>query len=217
MTHTPQDPEKTKDSGLDGVLGDLHLATGDQDRVSLGALLGTAGARGFGPVLIVLAFLLLLPVGLLPGMPGIVGLAHIAIGIGIILGYARLDMPRKVNEWTLKGDLVRGLLRQAMRLAAFVRPILRPRLTFLASGPISLRIIAVVLILSGLTMLAIGWIPGLPFVLSLHVLLFGLGLTARDGLAVALGYACLAPEIWLGFTYVPKGVTLIPFFQPVAF
>lgn len=143
-------------------------------------------------------------------MSGVVGLAHVAIGIGIILGYARLDMPRKVNEITLKGDLVRGLLRQAVRLANFVRPILRPRLTFLACGPIALRMIALVPILTGVIMLAIGWIPGLPFVLSVHVLFFGLGLTARDGLAVGLGYACIAPEIWLGINYLPKGFTLLP-------
>ena len=46
-------------------------------------------------------------------------------------------------------------------------------------------------------MLFAGFIPGLPFALSWHLLVFGLGLTLRDGVLVAIGWAIVVPEIAL--------------------
>ena len=52
---------------------------------------------------------------------------------------------------------------------------------------------ALILILTAILLIVIGAVPGLPFLLALHVLTFGLGLTTRDGLFVAAGYAILLP------------------------
>ena len=77
---------------------------------------------------------------------------------------------------------------------------LRPRATPLAEGSVSLRIIALLLILLGLSMTVLGAIPILPPLMGIPVLFFALGLTTRDGAAVALGYLLLLPAIYVATT-----------------
>jgi hypothetical protein len=54
-------------------------------------------------------------------------------------------------------------------------------------GWLALRAIAGLLLLCGTTIIAMGAIPGVPFLLAFPVLLLGVGLTAGDGVVVAAG------------------------------
>ena len=78
-----------------------------------------------------------------------------------------------------------------------LRPILATRATALIDGALPARMMGAILLATGAVMFVIGFIPGLPFTLAGHVLLFGLGLTARDGVLVGLGFVATLAEIGL--------------------
>jgi hypothetical protein len=58
-------------------------------------------------------------------------------------------------------------------------------------------------------MILIGSIPGLPFVLCVPVLLFGLGLTAGDGLCIAIGFAITIPAAMTAASLAARAVAWV--------
>ena len=75
---------------------------------------------------------------------------------------------------------------------------MRPRLEFFAERPWGL-IIAFMCAMAALITFPLGFIPLAPFVPGLAIVLFGLGLTARDGVLLAAGMGALAVGVWLVF------------------
>lgn len=204
--------EQYGDHALTGMLDDLELILRGRDVVTLGQVMDCLGARGFGPVLLVFSILLILPVGMVPGMPGIVGAVNITIGTLLLIGSKRLHLPMRLRQIPLPARALRGAVNWARPHTHKLHRVLHPRLTFLIEGLIPLRLMALVLIPTGLLMLVVGFIPGLPFVMSMHVLLFGIALATRDGLFALLGYAICLPEAWLIGRFWPQSLQ-IPWFS----
>lgn len=197
---TPDQPARTGPDTVVTIVDTLDDLTDGQQTVTFGEVVDTIGARGFGPLLLGLAVLLVLPFGMIPGVGGAIGLIMALIGIQIMRGRRGLWLPRAIRQR-------RFAARHLHRACTFLRPRMewlrrrvQPRLTFLAQGPVSLRIIATVLILTGLSMTVLGAIPILPPLMGIPVLFFALGLTTRDGAAVALGYLLLLPPIYVATT-----------------
>jgi hypothetical protein len=163
--------------------------------VTFGEIVETLGARGFGPLLLALAVLLVLPIGMIPGVGGAVGLVMAVIGVQILRGGRGLWLPTAVRDRSLPSERLHSaclFLRPRMQ---WLRRHLRPRVLALAEGAVSLRLIAVLLVCAGLVMAVMGAIPILPPLMGIPVLFFALGLTTRDGAAVALGYLLLVPPV----------------------
>ncbi|MCR9148952.1 MAG: exopolysaccharide biosynthesis protein [Rhodobacteraceae bacterium] len=200
MTKRQTRPEDaTGDSGLSGLLADLAALAEGRERVSLDALLATIGTRGFGPPIVVLALLLILPVGMVPGMPGAVALTLAAIAVQLGLGRRCLRPPRRLREARIAARHLRAVIGRLRPLARRSERVLRPRLPRLTASRLAALTLAAALLATAAVVFVLGFIPGLPFMLAWPLLLIGLGLTARDGLAVAIGLAL----------YLPAGLVLI--------
>lgn len=182
---------------LSGLLDDLEALIDDHDRVSLGEIIDALGARGFGPLLVTLSAFLILPVGMIPGMPGLVAIVLVLIGLQMLIGQKRLWAPVGLRNRTISAELLRASVERARPMAQWLRPVLMPRYCRLVTNGLTLTTAAAIFIATGVVIFLIGFIPGLPFVLSLHVLLIGLGMTARDGIVTLLGFVAIAPGIWL--------------------
>lgn len=182
---------------LDGIFGDLQEAAEQAEALTAAQILDVIGARGFGPVLVVLSFFLILPVGMVPGMPAVVGLLMFLIGLMLVLGRKRLHLPRKVGALSLASHRIIALTTRVRPLAARLRGVLHPRLSFLAASRPALVAIGLLLMGTGAIIFAVGFIPFLPFFMALHVLLIGLGLTTRDGVAILAAAALAVPEVLL--------------------
>jgi len=191
----PTDPQD--DDQLSGLLDDLEALIDDEDEVSLGAIIDALGARGFGPLLVTLSAFLIMPVGMIPGMPGLVAIVLVLIGLQMLIGQKRLWAPEGLRRRLIKADLLRASVKRARPVAQWLRPVLMPRLCGLTDNGLLLTTAAAIFIATGAVIFVIGFIPGLPFVLSIHVLLIGLGMTARDGIVTLLGFAAMAPALWL--------------------
>jgi len=178
---------------LTTLVQDLRSLAGQGARVGFGPLVDTLGARGLGPVLMVLAALLMLPTGMIPGMPASVGVIEILLGLLGIVG-GRLKVPGRLARVTLSAHHIAGLADRIAPIARRLARVIRPRFGVLVRGPLALAALGGILIPTGAGLILLGFIPLMPFILSLHVLLIGLGLASRDGLVVLAGYALLMPE-----------------------
>ncbi|MBL3566327.1 exopolysaccharide biosynthesis protein [Rhodovulum sulfidophilum] len=188
---------------ISSLLEDLAALALANDRISIADLVEALGARGFGPLLVMLSAFLILPVGMLPGLPGVVAIFMILIGRRMMTGETTLWLPARLRRVHISGHVLAVSVARAQPAALWLRPLLTPRLVALIEGRIATRLIALILIGTGVLIFLLGFIPGLPFVLSLHVLMLGLALSTRDGLVAALAYALMGPEIifiWRVFT-----------------
>ncbi|RYH12337.1 exopolysaccharide biosynthesis protein [Tropicimonas sp. IMCC6043] len=186
-------PTSQDDPPLTEMLRALTETIGTRERVFLGELIDALGARGYGPVILLAAAMTLLPTGMIPGVPAFMGVILMLTGVEMLRGRRGLWLPPRLYGITLPGPaLLRGIHRAEPTVRRLERHI-RARLQFLITWRISLWSIAAILIVTSGVMIVIGAIPGLPFVLALHLLAFGLGLTAGDGLFVVAGYAIFVP------------------------
>ncbi|MGB8623998.1 MAG: exopolysaccharide biosynthesis protein [Paracoccaceae bacterium] len=188
---------------IDGLLDGLENLARNNDRVTLDQVLESLGARGFGPLLVVFSAFLILPIGMVPGIPAIVGLIFIVIGGHMLVRSHRLWLPAMVKRASFSASVLKSSVRRARPAEDWLRPVLAPRLSLLVEGALPIGVIALVVIATGLLVMVVGFIPFVPLALSLHVLLFGLALTARDGVVGLVAYGVLAPELYLLWILLP--------------
>jgi hypothetical protein len=148
-------------------------------------------------VLVVLSAFLILPVGMIPGLPAAVAVILALIGLLMLVGRTRLHLPARIGRLTLKSARILAVAQRIRPQAVRLHRVLRARLEVLAASRAALTAIGVILIGTALVLFFIGFIPFLPLVLALHILLLGLGLTARDGLAVLAALVLVVPEAML--------------------
>lgn len=181
---------------LSRILDTLDAKAGTED-LTLGGLVAELGARGFGPLFVLLGGLVALPTGAIPGVPAVVGLSLILLAGQLMLGWRTPWLPRRLRERPIGREALHGALRRSRPLAARLGKVLRERLVFMAAGPVALRVAAAAVMLAGALMIPIGFIPLLPLLLGVPVLAIGLGLMARDGLFVCFGLGAFAAPAWL--------------------
>lgn len=183
-----QKDQRQNAPGLVGLLADLEQVTQTAPRVRIGDLLTVLGARGHGPILLTLSSLMLLPTGMLPFMPAIMGALIAAMAFEMLIGDAGVSLPTRLCRIELNSAKLAAALRRAAPVSRTLGRLMHPRLDVLVSNRLSLTGIALILLVFAAIMIVTGAIPGLPFVLCIPALLFGLGLTAGDGVFVLLGY-----------------------------
>ena len=177
--------------GADRLLDTLEriAAAADKGDVTLGDIACRLEERGFGPILTLLGALIALPTGAIPGLPAVVGLVLILFALQLLIGRHVPWLPRRLDEMTLSHDLLARSISRARPTAARLGRMTRPHLRFLATNPLAKRAIALVLLINGLILIPIGFIPFLPIVMGVNLICFGIGLTAHDGRAILLGAA----------------------------
>lgn len=156
---------------------------------TIGELVDDLAANGYGPILMLISVLVILPTGMIPGVPGVAGALLVLLGGQMVAGRARPWIPRRLREFKIDHDRLHAAVDRCRPAARWISRFLEERLEVLAGSGPARRLIGVCLIVVGIAMLAIGFVPGVPFVVGLPVLLFGLGMTSRDGAVVLVGFA----------------------------
>ncbi len=182
---------------IESVLASLKKTAEGEETVEIGKILKALGERGFGPILLVLSMFLILPVGMIPGMPGVVGVTLIIVGWQLFRGKKGIWLPHYVTKRHLPVSTIGKIIAKIRPLAERTDRLLGHGLQRLTQSRIVLIIGAIGIVLSGAIMVTIGFIPGLPATLALPILLFGLGLTAGNGVVVLAGYALVIPAVVL--------------------
>ncbi|MFQ6549050.1 exopolysaccharide biosynthesis protein [Aestuariibius sp. 2305UL40-4] len=184
---------------IESVLASLEQTAKGQETVKIGDILAGLGERGFGPILLILSMFLILPVGMIPGMPGVVGAALIIVGWQLFRGKKGIWLPYYVTKRHLPVSTIGKIIAKIRPLAERTDRLFGHRLQRLTQNRIVLITGGAGILLSGSIMVTIGFIPGLPATLALPILLFGLGLTTGNGVVVLAGYALVIPAVILIF------------------
>lgn len=167
-----------------------RLGTRERD-ITLGDLVDAFGAQGHAPLLLIVSVLMIVPVGMIPGVGGALGLMAAAIGAQMIAGRDGVWLPRALRRRSVSAARVNGIADRIHPVSVALARVLRSRWHWLAVGRPSVVAIGVVLILAGLSLLVIGAIPVLVPLMGLPIAVLAVGLMARDGVVVAGGYAVL--------------------------
>jgi len=180
-----------EDDALTATLERIAATAAGPD-LSLGRILDALEERGYGPILLALSAFLILPTGMIPGLPQIVGAAEILVGAQLVVGRPRPWFPARLRSTRISAGLLQRSVARARPWARRLNRLLSARLAAVCVHPLALRLIGVGVIFAGLLLIPFGLVPLLPFAIGLTTLLLGLGLTARDGVVTLIGFAALA-------------------------
>lgn len=171
------------------------------ERLSLAEVLRIIGNRGYGPLLLVVSLLAILPTGVIPGLPSICGLSIVLIASQLAWGRRFPWLPRRMRRLSIERQ---RFVETAHRIKPVTRRLdrfVKPRLTILISGAAA-RGLAVVCIMLGLLMIPLELLPFAVIAPGSAVALIGLGLSGHDGLWVIVGILPAIAGFWLVYTLV---------------
>jgi Uncharacterized ABC-type transport system, permease components len=174
---------------LHEVLDELVEAVSDaaHEKVRVGALVSAVGRRTYGPLLLVVGLFAISPATIVPLMTSFTSVVILAIALQMAAGLRRPWLPKSMLDIEIPRLAMLGFfekLRPAVdRLDGAW---LRPRLTFLTKPPL-VNLVALCVAGAALITIPLSLIPFAPLAPGLAIVLFGVGMTARDGLWLALG------------------------------
>ena len=178
------------------------------ERVSIADLLTAVGRRSYGPVLLLLGFIAVSPLTLVPGANWLVALVTLIFAVQIVIGLKYPWLPRKALTVSFPRKHMVSGIKALEKHAYVVDRILRPRLTFLTRVPF-INIVALACVAAALITFPLGLVPFGPLLPGLTILLFGLALTARDGVVLLLAMASLAGATLLLLRFLPRLMSLL--------
>lgn len=195
MGHTASGDDKPLEHLLDEAAD-----SGRDGDVTLDALLDHLGSRSFGPLLCLFGLIAMLPpVGGIPGVPTTMGVLVFLTAAQLLFGADRLWIPGFIRKRGVKADKVAKMRDKGQGFARRIDALVGPRLEWAIEGP-GERIAALALVLLAIAMPPLELLPFAAALPAAGVVLFGLALTARDGLLMLLGYAVTAGAAWLVVT-----------------
>ena len=174
------------DKPLEDILARARDAA-DGERVDLVDLVRAFGDRAFGPVMILCSLFLMTPVGMLPGLPAAFGLIVIVFALQLLFRKDYPWMPQILRKVEISDA---ALERTQNKIAPFLRKIdklIHPRLPWVTSGPMQ-ALTALLAIVLAATLVPLGMVPFGVVAPAFIIGLLGLGLTARDGVLIIIGF-----------------------------
>lgn len=177
--------------GLTDTLNAISEEAGGDEQITIGDMVETLNSRGYGPLMIAPAIITILPTGAIPGVPAICASLIIFISAQMLIGRDNPWLPRRMKDFSFSRTKLSHALGKIKPHTKFVDSLVYPRLTFMTREEIK-PLIALSSIFLAIGIIILGWIPFLPLLPAIGILLLGLGLSTRDGLLIitALGVAC---------------------------
>ena len=151
------------------------------ERVSMRAMVQAHGPEAQGTLLLLLAMPCLLPV---PGVGTVLGLGMAALAVAMWRGQCAPCLPQRVADLELPPHWARRVLQALATAYAMAGRHARPRLSHLAGPHWRSAVSVAVGLMATIVVLPIPFGNLLP---ALALILVGLGLVFRDGVAVVLG------------------------------
>lgn len=176
--------------GLADVFDELsHNVNRDSslDGIRLGVLLSAVGRRSYGPLLLLLGLIAISPATVLPFATTIVAAITLLIAAQMALGLKRPWLPKAVLDIRVPRRAFFAFLDRARPIAERLDGVwLRQRFTFM-TVPLFVNLVALCVCAAALITFPLSIIPFAPLAPGIAIVLFGLGMTARDGLWLFAG------------------------------
>ena len=174
---------------------------GQRTSITVREIFEVIGRRAYGPLLLIIGLISISPATLVPGSTWAIAALTLVVSIQLALHKGAPWLPNKALSIRLSEEQLGKFVSAARPTAKVLDRIVRPRLQFLADAPWVIAV-ALLCMLAALITFPLGLIPLAPFFPGLAIVVFGLGLTARDGALLALGGAIMVSACWVLFTQV---------------
>ncbi|WP_306461409.1 exopolysaccharide biosynthesis protein [Thioclava sp. JE_KL1] len=191
---------KAGPSAVPQVVERVKRLTRGRQTITLSQLTEEIGSQGHAPLLMIASIFMILPIGLIPGIGGALGSLVALIGLQTLLGRNGVWLPEFFGKREISAERVHAAAARLNPGAAWLRRHLHRRWEPLACGSISVSVIAVILIVTGSSLLILGAIPVATPLIGLPIAVFAVGILGRDGIVVAAGYVLLfivGGTVWL--------------------
>ncbi len=152
------------------------------DRIPVRDLVEAMEAIGFGLVMMIFAFGIVIP--LPPPFPSIISIPLAIFSLQMALGYSAPKLPKRFSDLSVKRSVLAMLVQKSSPYIRRVERILRPRLSFMTYG-IMERVIGVFTLIFSVSIFLP--IPLSNFIPGLGILIISFGLLGKDGLIVIIG------------------------------
>lgn len=156
------------------------------EKLSLGQIVDAFEDRGYGPLILALALIIVLPTGGIPGVPTVIAIAIILIASQLVLARPTPWLPEKIRKLDFNRSKFQKAATKIKPVTRKIDHVLKPRLAKF-SAPTAARFIGLGCIILACFMPFLEVVPFADAVPSSAMVLLGLGLTARDGLVVLIG------------------------------
>jgi len=177
---------------LEQLLDRICEAPDEHDRVTLGAILDTAGRRSFGPLLLVAGLVTLAPiVGDIPGVPTIMAVLVFLTAVQLLFRREYFWLPGWLLDRSVSRDKLRKTVNWLRRPARFIDRFIRPRLTTFMQR-LGSYVVAIACIVISIAMPPMEVIPFSANIAGAALTAFGLSLIAQDGLVALIAVAFTA-------------------------
>lgn len=199
------EPVETHPHGLSDVFDELNHNVNREselESVRLGVLLSAVGRRSYGPLLLIIGLFAISPATIVPGMTTVVAAITLLIAAQMALGLKRPWLPKRVLDIRLPRRPFFQFLDRARPAVDHVDGVwLRPRWEFMSAPPF-LVLVALCVMAAALITFPLSLIPFAPLAPGFAVVLFGLGMTARDGVWLSAGILITAAAFWLAIPLI---------------
>ncbi|MGQ9424532.1 exopolysaccharide biosynthesis protein [Gilvimarinus sp. F26214L] len=182
---------------LEQLLERLKENTCAGDSVSVGDMLDAVGRRSFGPVLLLFGVIPASPLSGIPGLPSVISVLVLLVVVQLLAGHKHFWLPAFLLNRRVPRSKYTKALSFLQKPARWIDRPLHPRLQLLTRGPAE-YVIAVVCLVIALTMPPLELVPFANTTTGIALSVFGLALTANDGLLVMIGLAVFGVSVFLG-------------------
>lgn len=171
---------------LDGLSSNVRRDS-ELDSIRLGVLLNAVGRRSYGPIFLLLGLIAISPLTALPFTTSIVAAITLLIAGQLAIGLQRPWLPRALLNIRLPRKIFFQALDHARsRVDRIDGVVLHQRWTFM-TVPLFVNLVALCVCAAALITFPLSLIPLAPIVPGIAIVLFGLGMTARDGVWLSVG------------------------------
>lgn len=185
IEHSQQEQRRLEEV-IDGV-----IKLGKRERqVSIGDIQRQIGQRSFGPFLFVPAIIEISPLGGIPGVPTLLAVIVSLFAIQMLFGREHFWMPGFLARRSVNGDKLETGLNKVRPVMRWLDKVIHPRLQW-ATSQSFVRALALLCLILATSVPPLELLPFASTVPFAAICLFGLGLTAKDGLTIMLGLITL--------------------------
>lgn len=179
-------PNSSKNN-LTNILKSLTAKT-DGNSIEFREIIDALEQRGFGPLLMGPALLIILPSGAIPGLPAVCGFLILVVSLQILFGNNHPWLPKKVGKISFSRKKFKTAFKTMKPYTRKIDKYVENRFEVLAESPVSKLLVAVICSILAITIIIIGFVPMLPAALASPILFFALGLSVKDGVLITIGY-----------------------------
>lgn len=193
---------------IDQVIEELEDYAEHHRRVCIADILDEFGPRSYGPFLVLLPLIEISPVGAIPGLPSLLAFIIATIAFQLMLHRDHIWLPAFIQHRSVRGRKLSAALRRIEGLGHWLNSCCEGRLDRLAHG-LPVRVAALCIVLLCCTVPPLELIPFGSTVPMLAIALFGLAITVRDGLLMAIsGAVTLGAFGFGGWMFATRGFAL---------